>query len=124
MEKKTFLGFDFTPRWALWAENAELKRELHEARRLIKKTEECGLVESIQKSFENAGKVATQVKDFTHIISDYYHQKREIDSLKKSLRTAEAERVEALKRCAELKEQLARYERPRDSKGRFCKKTK
>ncbi len=54
--------------------------------------------------------------------SESRHSKQTAASLTESLRKAESERVEALKKCASLEDRLARYERPKDSKGRFCKK--
>ena len=102
IEKKTFLGFDITPRKALWQEVWALTRDVRVLRLEEKKTCQHDLRQGLKEMAEAIAKEQAATLN---------------------PRSTDASLAEALKRCAELEEQLAQYERQRDSKGRFCKKT-
>lgn len=114
MKKRTFLGLDTTPRRALWAEINSLKWSLQEVSEQLRQARSAADVRDLKQSAEA---IALETAQKSLDEAD-----RKVTSLTKSLRRAEGERVAALKRCAALEDRLARYERPKDSRGRFCKK--
>lgn len=100
MNKKTFLGFDITPRQELWGEIKRLHSQVEGADRIAREASEN----------------LKQVHNHMCVLEVT------LDASSNSLGKAERDIADRDREIAQLRARLSRYHRPKDKNGRFTKK--